>query len=86
LTPENILNKNNASTSENTDNKKNEEQILEIKKSEDFEEKRMNEMELTDKPLKSVFLFGNMKDLPINCSEKDSITYKIGKLQISIIL
>ena len=40
---------------------------------------RQNEMELTDKPLKSVFLFKNMKEMPINCSEKDSITYKIGK-------
>lgn len=34
--------------------------------------------ELTDKPLKSVFLFENMKEMPINCTEKDSITYKIG--------
>lgn len=44
-----------------------------------IEQDRHKEMELTDKPLKSMFLFENMKEMPINCSEKDSITYKIGK-------
>lgn len=44
-----------------------------------IEQERKKEMELTDKPLKSVFLFENIKEMPINCSEKDSITYKIGR-------
>ena len=52
---------------------------------EKIEDMRDHEMELTDKPLKSMFLFKNMKEMPINCSEKDSITYKIGSLQKIII-
>jgi hypothetical protein len=65
---------NNSNTESGFENKIQENVV----KNDIKEENRQNEMELTDKPLKSMFLFKNFKEMPINCSEKDSITYKIG--------
>ena len=71
---------------ESKSNNFNSNQILQENKTEvenneqlELQKARQNEMELTDKPLKSMFLFKNMGEMPINCSEKDSITYKIGE-------
>lgn len=58
----------------------NESSLEEQRRAKQIEEDRANEMELTDKPLQSVFLFKGMKGMPINCSEKDSVTYKIGSV------
>lgn len=58
--------------------KKEESKIEEEKLDDEIEKQRQNEMELTDKPLKSNFLFKGLDSIPLNCSEKDSITYKIG--------
>ena len=67
-----LANLNSKETAEKTENPKD----LEDEKR---EKQRQNELELTDRPLKSGFLFRGMDSIPLNCSEKDSITYKIGR-------
>ena len=63
---ENLHSKETAEKNENNEDEK-------------MEKERHNELELTDRPLKSGFLFRGMDSIPLNCSEKDSITYKIGR-------